>query len=156
MSSIDEFLELLGQRLSVGATEYGDRSFARSIATTVTEVDQELLDQAGWLYVLWCQAARKSDYTKDQRNLRPLFLEALRHRLLRNDRRQPHEPAHGSARACMGEIEVLAMDCFEWREQVLRRLQPIARAIEIAQVMTYPLDNYRGRRGSARDPRSDD
>jgi hypothetical protein len=155
MSTIDFFLDSMDARLDAGAQEYCDRSFARSIAETVNELDQELIDQVGWLYVLWCQAARKCDYSKDQKNLRPLWRQNLNRRLLHNDRRTPFDGFDGSASACMFEIEILAMDCFEFREQVLRRLKPIARAIEVAQVIYQP-SPYRGRRGSTRDPRSDD
>ena len=51
------------------------------------------------------------------------------------------------------DIEVLAMDAFAIGDQLRRRLIPIVRAIEVAHVT----DNTpRGRRGSVRDPRSDD
>lgn len=151
---IDVFLEQLDQRLTQGALEYGDRSFARPVAATEREIEQEALDLVGWIYVLWCQAARKTDMVKDQKTLRPTFIDAVRHRLRRNDRRDVHEAAYGSARGAMVELEVLAMDCFEFGQQLQRRLSPIARAIEVAQV-TQPYE-YRGRRGGRGPSRSSD
>lgn len=155
MSDVDTFLDHLCRRLDKGHQDYGDRSFVRPVAETVDQVDQELIDQVGWLYVLWCQAARKTDYRKDQASLRPMFIDHLRHRLARNDRRAAHDAINLSAQTCMSDLEVLAMDMFEFRQQVLRRLHPLARAIEVAQVMD-PTNHYRTRRGSTRDPRSDD
>lgn len=155
IDTIDTWLDAMDLRLDAGAQQYGDQSFVRPVASTVQEFDQELVDLPGWLYVLWCQAARKTDYVRDQRSLRAIWREQLQHRIARNDRRQPTDMVAGpNPRQLMAEIEVLAMDCFQVRQQLMQRLQPIARAIEVAQA-TVP-HPYRGRRGGTRDPRSDD
>jgi hypothetical protein len=150
---VQAFLEDVAARLDHGGLEYRDQSFVRPVSSTVDALLAEQLDQVGWCYVLWCQAARKADVTRDQRDLRFLFLQNLEHRIRRNDRRTPHD-AGPAPRSCMAEIEVLALDLFEQRAQLRRRLLPIARAIEVAQLVHT--DPFRARRGSSRDPRSDD
>ncbi len=52
---IQTFLALLNDRLHRGASEYGDRSFTRPVPQTVREVEEELLDVAGWAFVMWVQ-----------------------------------------------------------------------------------------------------
>jgi hypothetical protein len=150
---ITEFLDEVGTRLDRGASEYGNQSFVKPVAATVREILEEQVDQVGWLYVLWCQAARKLPMIRDQLALRQVFAQDLEHRIRRNDRRVPHELGGGAASA-MQEIEVLALDLFLQNAELKRRLLPIARAIEVAQ--SIQPDQYRGRRGGTRDPRSDD
>lgn len=155
MMSVDDWLRAIDARLDTGARQYGDRSFVRPAAVTLQEIDQELVDLPGWIYVLWCQAARKTDYVRDQTSLRAIWRQNLAHRIACNDRRKPSDivasiDPHGQ----MAEIEVVAMDCFYLRQQLVQRLQPIVRAIEVTQA-TVP-HPYRGPRGSTRDPRSDD
>jgi len=154
---VRDFIAAVSARLDQGAREYADQSFVRPVSATVDEILEEQLDQVGWCYVLWCQAARKTDATRDQRDLRFLFLQQLEHRIRRNDRRKPHE-AGPTARSQMDEIEVLALDLFEQGVQLRRRLLPIARAIEVAQLIAPDpyRQTYRARRGGTRDPRSDD
>ena len=154
MNAIDDFLALVETRLAAGEQQYGNQSFVRPVAATCNELEQELADLPGWLYVLWCQAARKLDMTKDQKTLRPTFLENLRRRLHRNDRGKRTDSPTIGLYTCLDDIECLAMDAFAFREEFMRRLQPIARAIEVAQVIHQ--EPYRGRRGGVRDPRSDD
>jgi hypothetical protein len=155
-NAVDDFLALVDSRLQAGEREYGDQSFVKPIAQTCVELDQELADLVGWLYVLHCQAARKGNFTKDQKALRPNFIEELRRRLHRNDRGKRGDYALAGIPALMDDIEIIAMDAFEFAEQFRRRLKPIARAIEVAQVMRRDSYDYRGRRGSVRNPRSDD
>jgi len=159
MSSSDpvrEFLAEIAARLDKGREEYGDQSFVKPVSATTREILEEQADQVGWLYVLWCQAARKTDMVRDQLTLRGLFLSAIEHRIRRNDRRQKDAYAVGALN-CMEEIEVLALDLFLQGQELKRRLLPIARAIEVAQVIHADPHQYlRGRRGSVRDPRSDD
>lgn len=47
------FLDLLAARLEAGRREYGDASLLRSPAELVGEIEEELLDVAGWAFVLW-------------------------------------------------------------------------------------------------------
>ena len=150
---VTEFLDEVGVRLDAGAAEYGNQSFMRPVAATVREILEEQLDQVGWCYVLWCQATRKTPMVRDQVTLRQVFRQDLEHRIRHNDRRVPHDGRAGAANS-MQEIEVLALDLFLQNAELKRRLLPIARAIEVAQLIEP--NNYRGRRGSIRDPRSDD
>ena len=150
---VTEFLDEVGARLDRGAAEYGNQSFVKSVAATVREIMEEQLDQVGWCYVLWCQAARKLPMVRDQLALRQIFRQDLEHRIRHNDRRVPHDGRAGAAN-CLQEIEVLCLDLFLQNAELKRRLIPIARAIEVAQQIEP--DRYRGRRGSIRDPRSDD
>lgn len=155
MDEVTNFLAELGTRLDRGAAEYGNQSFAKPVNDTLEEILEEQIDQVGWCYVLWCQAARKTDMVRDQATLRLAFAERLAHRIRRNDRRAPHEGGFGGAASCMAELEVLAIDLFLQHQELRRRLTPIARAIEVAQVVHHD-SPFRGRRGSVRDPRSDD
>lgn len=154
-NAVDAFLELVDSRLQAGEREYGDQSFVKPVAKTCVELEHELADLVGWLYVLHCQAARKGNFTKDQKALRPSFIEDMRRRLHRNDRGRRGDAALVGIHGLMTDIEVLAMDVFEFAEQFRRRLKPIARAIEVAQVVPNRHE-FQGRRGGYRDPRSDD
>jgi hypothetical protein len=151
---VQEFLDHVAQRLDRGAQEYGNQSFLKPVASTVREILEEQVDQVGWCYVLWCQAARKLPMTRDQLALRQVFFQDLEHRIRRNDRRTAVETGNGPEN-CMQELEVLALDLFLQNAELQRRLLPIARAIEVAQAI-QPHNPFRGRRGGTRDPRSDD
>lgn len=151
---VTNFLDAIDARLDAGAQEYGNQSFVKPIAETARQILEEALDQAGWCYVLWCQAARKvSELPKDQPRLRLLWRQRLEHRIRRSDRKWPSDPHCHTAAACMTDLEVLVLDLFQHHDELQMRLQPIARAIEVARVMQP--DNYQGRRGG-RSFRSDD
>lgn len=47
------FVEHAGRRLQAGRRTYRDRSFSRPLQELVGEVEEELLDVAGWAYILW-------------------------------------------------------------------------------------------------------
>jgi hypothetical protein len=55
---LDEFLIALHRRLDRGAAEYGDGSFARPVPELVGELENEVLDLAGWAYVLFVRLRR--------------------------------------------------------------------------------------------------
>lgn len=151
---VEDFLAAIDVRLDAGASDYGNQSFVRPIAETMRQILEEALDEVGWCYVLWCQAARKTNFVRDQKSLRTIWRQNLEHRIRRNDRRREYDPHAYSAESCMKDIEVLALDLFDHHQQLQRRLQPIARAIEVAQ---YSYRNpHQGRYGGTRDPRSDD
>lgn len=152
IDSIDAFLDQLAARLEQGSRDYSNQSMARPVAAIVDEIRQELLDEVGWTYVLWCIATRKAWGPTPEETLRARFIHELRHRIARNDRGVPdHIPGSGIT-AAMNDLQVLCMDMFEHAQRVGIRLKTLARTIEVAQVV----DQYRGRRGSSRDPRSDD
>jgi len=48
----------LRERLEAGAQSYGDASFRREPAELAGEIEQELLDVCGWVFVLWCRLRR--------------------------------------------------------------------------------------------------
>ena len=48
-----EFMSRLADRLETGRREYGDDSLRRSQTELRTEIEEELLDVAGWAFVLW-------------------------------------------------------------------------------------------------------
>jgi hypothetical protein len=50
-----EFFALVNKRLANGERVYGDASFDRPMAELVGEIEEELLDIAGWSYVAWCR-----------------------------------------------------------------------------------------------------
>jgi hypothetical protein len=47
------FLQMLDDRLSAGAAEYGNASFGTPPMETQEEILAEILDVAGWAYVMW-------------------------------------------------------------------------------------------------------
>lgn len=151
--SIDEQLQALAARLEQCAQTYGNKSFLLAPQAILAEFDSELIDLPGWLYVLWGIAARKQGGPFPEATGRATFLECLAHRMHRGDRGDLAKAPATTVDQCLRDIEVLAMDAFAFGEQLRRRLIPIVRAIEVAHVT----DNTpRGRRGSRRDPRSDD
>lgn len=49
-----EFVAAIEARLEIGAVEYQDRpAAARPLAELVDEIGQELVDVAGWSFLLW-------------------------------------------------------------------------------------------------------
>lgn len=50
---VHEFLQAVDARLAKGAIEYGDTSPSKPYAVLADEVEQELLDVAGWCCQLW-------------------------------------------------------------------------------------------------------
>ena len=155
IDSVDAFVDAMHARLEQGAAEYGNRSMLRPVSETVDEIRQELLDEAGWLYILWCQADRKANGPRPEHDQRADFVRELRHRLARNDRGTHDNTASTGLRACMHDLMVLCLDVFEHAQRVELRLKSIARTIEVA-IAIDPDGRYRARRGSVRDPRSDD
>ena len=55
---LDAFIERLRVRLEVGARQYGDSSFRRPPGELLSEIQDELVDVAGWGLVLWTRIAR--------------------------------------------------------------------------------------------------
>lgn len=155
IDSVDTFVDALSARLEQGAAEYGNRSLLRPVSETVDEIRQELLDEAGWLYVLWCQAERKLHGPRPEQDQRAEFARELRHRLARNDRGTANDTASIGLRAATHDLMTLAMDVFEHAQHVELRLRTIARVVEVA-IAIDPDSRYRARRGSVRKPRSDD
>lgn len=151
--AIEKFLAALDRRLQQGSQAYGDRSLLRPLSGLEREFDEELLDLAGWLYVIWTQAAERANMRvrgiageRREPPLRREFLARMYQRMVRADR-GPLDPAAaaGGAWGCLKDIEVLALDVFELREQLNRRLFTIARALEVARWLAP----VRGRRGGA-------
>lgn len=150
--SIDQFLTALRDRLENGAREYGNQSFVRPVNAIVDEIGMELLDEVGWTYVLWAVALRKRGGPFRENELRNQFMWNLGRRIRLNDRGPSDLAPCASLDGCLRDLEVLAMDMFAHAELMRARLHPIARAIEVSEIT----DPHRGRRGSSRDPRSDD
>jgi len=48
-----EFMEAIKKRLEAGKREYGDSSFTRPASELAGEIEEELLDVAGWAFFLW-------------------------------------------------------------------------------------------------------
>ena len=61
----ERFVSELNARLDAGAHEYGDTSFDRPIASTLDELEDEVVDVAGWAFVLWVQLRRRRDRIED-------------------------------------------------------------------------------------------
>lgn len=151
--AIGTFVENLRVRLAEGSAKYGNRSAARPVRDIVGEIDEELIDVPGWLYIMWVQAMRKAAAGDPlpEDHLRQVYVENLRQRLIRGDR-DPGRRALSGLQHLAIDIECLAVDAFAAGEAIKRRLLPIAREIEAA----IPTDHRRrGKRGSYTDPRSD-
>lgn len=143
---IERDLAELNRRLEQGEREYGGKSFSRRPADLEREIDEELLDLVGWLYVLWSQAGWKAGELEGREHeRRAQFLANIRHRALRNDRSSPDRPPTMNPSLCMVDLEILAVDCLDLADQVRRRLHPIARALEVARAM----GRIQGRRGGS-------
>ncbi len=48
----------LDERLRVGAACYGDKSFDKTEGRLLQEIQEEILDIAGWSYILWVKLER--------------------------------------------------------------------------------------------------
>ena len=55
LARFTEFARAVNARLEAGRASYGDASFSRHPAVLCGEVEQELLDVAGWGFILWCR-----------------------------------------------------------------------------------------------------
>jgi hypothetical protein len=55
---IAAFVSELRARLAVGAVQYGDSSFRRPLVEVIGEIEQELLDTAGWALIAWTRLQR--------------------------------------------------------------------------------------------------
>jgi len=58
LENLDAFFRRVRERMDVGRVEYGDRSFASDPLSLVNEIQEEILDIAGWSYVLYCRMER--------------------------------------------------------------------------------------------------
>lgn len=52
------FIRGLRDRLEAGAVEYGEQSFERPVAQILSEMQEELLDVAGWAFIGWTRLQR--------------------------------------------------------------------------------------------------
>lgn len=60
----EAFFSKLVARLDLGAEEYGSKSFDRPEAELRAEIEEEVLDIAGWAYVLWVRLRRLREARK--------------------------------------------------------------------------------------------
>lgn len=54
----EDFAARIRGRLEVGKREYGDSSFRRPMVELVGEIQEELLDVAGWAFILYSRLER--------------------------------------------------------------------------------------------------
>lgn len=54
----DDYFYELKKRLKVGAECYGDKSFDKTEGRLLQEIQEEILDIAGWSYILWAKIER--------------------------------------------------------------------------------------------------
>lgn len=154
MTTGDPIADFCGQvsaRLEAGAREYGDRSFRRPPGHIIREILEEALDEAGWLFVLWCQAQwkwREPFFAMAEE--RKEFLRTMRTRIRNEDRSAPPAVPH-SIPTQVATIEALLVDVFLHHESIRRRLSGVGRVLELA-----PDFEHTGRRGSKADMRSSD
>lgn len=53
LCEFDSFMRRVRERLENGRRVYGDSSFERPLTSLVEEIRQEVLDQAGWSFILF-------------------------------------------------------------------------------------------------------
>ena len=54
----EQYFRELEKRLKAGAEAYGDSSFGKSENSLLKEIQEEILDIAGWSYILWAKIER--------------------------------------------------------------------------------------------------
>lgn len=52
---LPKYFQLMEKRLRGGADQYGDISFSSDPTKLCEELEQEVLDIAGWSFPLWCR-----------------------------------------------------------------------------------------------------
>lgn len=52
------FIQSIYRRLEMGRLQYGDESFDKPLSLLLHEVEQEVIDQAGWSFILWSRLQR--------------------------------------------------------------------------------------------------
>lgn len=52
------YFDALRERLRVGAECYGEKSFDKTDGRLLQEIQEEILDIAGWSYILWAKINR--------------------------------------------------------------------------------------------------
>lgn len=55
------FIRNVFERLDMGRLTYGDDSFDKTPQRLIFEIEQELLDQAGWAFIAWVQLQRTKE-----------------------------------------------------------------------------------------------
>ena len=60
----DKFIQHLDQRLKKGYHEYGDKSFDRSSNSLLNEIQEELVDVAGWAEILYSRWYTRLDISE--------------------------------------------------------------------------------------------
>ena len=60
-----EFMARIRERLEAGKRVYGDSSFERPLDRLVEEIRQEVLDQAGWAFILYERLAKIETMVRD-------------------------------------------------------------------------------------------
>lgn len=63
-AEVDAYFKTLRGRLRVGAECYGDKSFEKTEGRLLQEIQEEILDIAGWSYILWAKIERLKGRTK--------------------------------------------------------------------------------------------
>lgn len=146
--TLEQFFETLTKRLLAGAREYGNRSFLKPVHETERQINEEQIDEVGWLFVLWVQATRKlPQFVSDLDSLMTEWNRRLKHRAMRNDRGMLRAPYDNGAEHLMHDIEILAVDLMQQHVQTSHRLSAICRALEVAPKQK-PHRPYPGRHNS--------
>lgn len=55
LQHFDRFTARVRARLEAGRSNYGDSSFEKPLHDVVEEIRQEIEDQMGWSFLLWCR-----------------------------------------------------------------------------------------------------
>lgn len=154
---LQEFLDGVRGRLAKGADEYGDRSFSRNEFTNVTEVLDEQLDTAGWLFVLWIQARLHARGVRELQ--KPLlarmqreFLTAVTQWVELGLEVTPETAPLTTVGACCDELTKLAAGAYlSWRALRQRLNRVVSCLTQIPVSNQVPDDDKRGRRGGYTD-----
>ena len=83
------FMDLLSKKLASGSVELGDKSFFRPIPELVGEMEEELVDIAGWTFVAWVRLKlrlKNAEQIEAIESMDPDRLKQLKHQRWELDR----------------------------------------------------------------------
>lgn len=61
-ADLDAFVTRLREKLEAGARQYGNASFERPLVHLIREIQDELVDVAGWGLILWSRLQQLRDW----------------------------------------------------------------------------------------------
>lgn len=147
--------DFLRARLRKGSDEYGNDSFLRGPVETSREIQEEVIDVAGWCFVLWVQVKQRFRY----RDLTAALLEDLTTEYLLRLRTclargvQPSaNPSYGTEQDFLRAIEALAVRAIrDWQDLQVRLSKLLSSLWNIPSSRRACVGEHVGRRNGISD-----